>query len=458
MNYIAMLYQLFCLKKNEKKTRLEILKLQKSKLHKILKYAYDNSPYYHRKFQEAGIDGNNIAKITLSDLPVIHKEQFMEYFDEIVTSPNIKQRGMVEFDENLQNRNTTYQGRYHIVHSSGSTGKPRYFVYDNKAWEQMLLGIIRGALWGMNMKQIVKLLIKKPRILYIAATDGRYGGAMAVGDGISGVGAKQRFLDINTPLSEWSKCITDYQPNLIIGYPSAIKILGDLIEKENISLCVSRIISCGEPLDRGLRAHLSRIFQAEVINFYGASESLAIGVEGDKSDGMILFDDLNIIEVVDGEMYLTCLYNFVQPLIRYHISDQLIIHPESEVNEYAFTKADVLKCRSEEILWFQNEQGKREFLHPLSVEGLCVPGLIDYQFRQLSDSSFEMLAEVEKGSDNQVLICKVEELMEHILSENNLEFVSFKVRVVEHILPDEKTGKKPLILRSKIEMQKPEGR
>ncbi len=53
----------------------------------------------------------------------------------------------------------------------------------------------------MSMPQILRLLSGGLRILYIAATDGRYGGAMAVGDGIKGVGAKQLFLDIKTPLS-----------------------------------------------------------------------------------------------------------------------------------------------------------------------------------------------------------------------------------------------------------------
>ncbi len=67
----------------------------------------------------------------------------------------------------------------------------------------MLLGIIRAALWDMSMPQILRLLKQTPRIVYIAATDGRYGGAMAVGDGIDGVRAKQLYLDIKTPLSEW---------------------------------------------------------------------------------------------------------------------------------------------------------------------------------------------------------------------------------------------------------------
>ena len=59
----------------------------------------------------------------------------------------------------------------------------------------------------MTMSKIIKFLIHGPRIVYIAATDGRYGGSMAVGDGVDGVGAKQIYLDINTPLDEWISTI-----------------------------------------------------------------------------------------------------------------------------------------------------------------------------------------------------------------------------------------------------------
>lgn len=114
----------------------------------------------------------------------------MEHFDELVTDRSLKQGKLFRFDESSEDGGEIYLGKYHVVHSSGSIGTPRYFVYDNAAWEQMLVGIIRGALWGMSMGSILRLLAEKPRILYIAATDGRYGGAMAVGDGIRGVHAE----------------------------------------------------------------------------------------------------------------------------------------------------------------------------------------------------------------------------------------------------------------------------
>lgn len=105
---------------------------------------------------------------------------------------------------------------------------------------------------------------------------------------------------------------------------------------------------------------------------------------------MLLFDDMNIIEIQDGVMYLTCLYNFVQLLIRYRLSDQLTLKAPNAESRYPFTRAVGLLGRNEDILWFQDGNGKQEFLHPLAVEGLCIEGLRDYQFRQISPDTFEI--------------------------------------------------------------------
>ena len=308
-----------------------------------------------------------------------------------------------------------------------------------------LLGIIRGALWDMTMPQILKLLFGDLRIIYIAATDGRYGGAMAVGDGIDGVGAEQRFLDIKTPLSEWVHTVRDFKPDIIIGYLSAIKILGGLVESSEVSVNVYRVISCGEPLAPGLRSYLEKTFGAVVVNFDGASESLALGVETSGTEGMYLFDDMNYIEIINGKMYLTSLYNYAQPLIRYEISDRLILK-QTEESRYPFMQADILLSRSEDILWFEDNKGKRDFLHPLAVEGICVEGLLDYQFRQTDNDAFEMLAQIREDGRKMYVQKEILKQMKQILHEKNMDGVRFFVRFVKEILPDSKTGKKQLIV------------
>lgn len=448
MNILYLLYMLLYMRGNVRKSKNKIEKIQTKKLRKLIKYAYAHSEYYRDSFQNAGLGNKKIASASLSELPTINKEQLLDNYDRVITVKDITQNKLLKFDEN-KTKQTLYKDKYHNVHSSGSTGDSRYFVYDKKEWNIMLAGIIRGALWDMSNFQIVKLLAGKPKILYIAATDGRYGGAMAVGDGIQGVGASQKFLDINTPLAKWSKCLKEYKPNLIIGYPSAIKILGELTMKEKLEVTVTRVISCGEPLDRRLKEYLQMVFQAEIINFYGASESLAIGVEGNSENKMTLFDDMNIIEVIDGNMYLTCLYNFTQPLIRYQISDQLVLHDKKELDHTTFTKAEVLMCRNEEIMWFIDKDGRRDFLHPLAVEGFCIRGLIDYQFRQISDTAFEIYAEKEPHADEEVIKAEITKQMGQVFQEKNISYVAFDIKFARQILPDSKTGKKSLIVKRK---------
>ena len=219
MNYFRTLKALSGFMKNTRISAEEMKELQEQNLRALLHHAWDHSVFYRRTFEKAGIREEKLDSLPLSAFPAIDKQILMEHFDELVTVPDVKQAELRRFDAEQAADRRPYRGQYHVVHSSGSTGKPGYFIYDEPAWQAMLLGIIRGALWDMSMPVILKLLLGRPRIIYIAATDGRYGGAMAVGDGIDGVGAKQMYLDINTPLTDWIERVRSFQPNIIIGYP-----------------------------------------------------------------------------------------------------------------------------------------------------------------------------------------------------------------------------------------------
>lgn len=448
MNYLKTLMDLYRLKKNVKLNPEKMRSLQDVSLRKLLRFAWEHSAYYRTAFQKAGITEEQLDTLPLSCFPTIDKQAFFKHFDELVTVPDLKQEDLRKFDAGEAPDRKPYQGKYHVVHSSGSTGKPGYFIYGEAAWNRMLLGIIRAALWGMSMPQILRMLMKRPRIVYIAATDGRYGGAMAVGDGIDGVGASQLYLDIKTPVTEWIRQLKEFRPNIVIGYPSAIKILAQLVESGEVNLDVERVISCGEPLGTSLRSYLEKIFRTQIVNFYGSSESLALGVEADPKEGMLLFDDMNVIEVENGVMYLTCLYNYTQPLIRYRLSDRLTLQAPKE-GEIPFTKAVGLLGRNEDVLWFEDGKGNREFLHPLAIEGFCIEGLKDYQFRQTKKDTFEMFAETEHGASRERIRQEMFKQMGAILSEKNLDYVQFYVNFVDEILPDPRTGKKPLIVMSK---------
>lgn len=447
MNYLRLLQELSMLKANEKKTAEQLRSLQEKRLRKLLTFAYEHSPYYHDAFEEAGLTAETVLTAPLSAFPTLDKTVLLEQFDRLVTVPDATQEGLRRFDQEDRATRAPYLGKYHVVHSSGSTGKPGYFLYDQAAWDQMLLGIIRGALWGMTMPQIMKLLTKGTRIVYLAATDGRYGGAMAVGDGIDGVGGRQLYLDVNAPLAQWEAELRMFRPNIIIGYPSAIKILAELTESGQTPLEPIRVVSCGEPLGGALRTYLGSVFHTLVVNFYGASESLALGVETDPAQGMVLFDDLNILETAEDGVYLTCLYNYAQPLIRYRSSDHLTLDPPKPGSSCPFTCATGLLGRSEDLLWFEDGRGDREFLHPLAIEGFCIEGLLDYQFRQTGPDLFEMLAETANNADQEAIRRELLLQMRAILLEKGLGYVQFYVQFTGCIRPDPQTGKKKLIVK-----------
>ena len=166
MNYLKVLFDLYIAKRNVKKSAAQIEKLQKKRLLKMLKYAYEHSAYYRRMFNVSGITAKNIGTVALDKFPTINKKTLLSHFDEIVTVSDITQNELRRFDEGAEKDRRAFKGKYHVVHSSGSTGKPGYFVYDNKAWSGMLIGVIRAALWGMSMPQILKFLADKPRIAY----------------------------------------------------------------------------------------------------------------------------------------------------------------------------------------------------------------------------------------------------------------------------------------------------
>lgn len=446
MNYLKTLTELYRMKKQTRLSPENMKKLQDVKLRKLLHYVWNHSVYYRRTFEHAGITEDQLDELPLSCFPTLDKKLLLEHFDELITLPDVTQEDLRRFDEATEADRNPYEGKYHVVHSSGSTGKPGYFIYDETAWSSMLLGIIRGALWNMTMPQILKLLLKRPRIVYIAATDGRYGGAMAVGDGIDGVGAKQMYLDIKTPLPQWVEKLEEFRPDIVIGYPSAIKIMAELVERDKVQVEIEKVISCGEPLGTSLRSYLEKIFKTPVINIYGASESLALGVETNPKEGMILFDDLNVIEMESGVMYLTSLYNYAQPLIRYRLSDHLTLREAEKKDPWPFTRAVGLLGRNEDILWFEDGFGRREFLHPLAIEGFCIEGLKDYQFCQIAPDAFEMYAQISDGASETKIRSEMMAQMGRILAEKHLHFVQFYVNFVEEILPDPRTGKKPLIL------------
>lgn len=99
MNYIKTIFDLWQLKKNEKKTPAEISSLQAEKLKRLLHYAYEHSAYYRNSFECAGITAERIDSTPLSAFSTIDKSVFLSRFEEIITVPDMTQEEIRNFDE-----------------------------------------------------------------------------------------------------------------------------------------------------------------------------------------------------------------------------------------------------------------------------------------------------------------------------------------------------------------------
>ena len=471
---ISVIFEFLKLRRHLSFSRKKMQKLQQKKLHKLLRYAYKNSEFYRSEFTKNGITLKNINRTPLENFPKINKQIFFENHEKILTDKNLtfiqktssseKENPMQSTSQKLQNAsssNTNCELRItHCalkkVHSSGSTGTPKYYFYDKKAWNIVMAAITRGCMWNISLVTLIKALKNGVRFLYFGASDGLYAGSESIGSTCKAFGAEILFLDINEPLDSWREKISSFKPNFIAGYPSALKILAGLLEDGGLTFekkSVYQIVSCGEPLNCELRKYLEKVFEKTVVNFYGCSESLALGVEYSKEEGLLLFDDLNYIEVIDGKMYLTCLYNFVQPVIRYEISDRLeLVENAERQNCHAeldsaspFTHAKIVQSREEDLMWF-NKDGKKDFIHPLSVEGICIEGLLDYQFVKVNEQKFLMKIQIKAAANLEKIKTELDDFFAKLLQEKQLNFVQYEIEKVDEIKVDEKSRKKKLVI------------
>lgn len=147
MNDIKVLFDLYRLKQNAKKSERQVKQMQDRKLRELLRFAWEHSKFYRKSFEDAGITEGQLSTLPLSAFPTVDKKILMENFDELVTVPDLKQETLRKFDaeENIEEK--TFRG-YHIVHSSGSTGKPGILSMMKRHGKGCCLGS-SGALYGI---------------------------------------------------------------------------------------------------------------------------------------------------------------------------------------------------------------------------------------------------------------------------------------------------------------------
>jgi phenylacetate-CoA ligase len=435
MLLLPFLKQVYLQRKNLSLTKQQIQDLQQRKFFKLVAYVSKHSPYYQKIIKQYKIDIQNCKP---EDFPILTKETLIREFDNIVTDKQITKAKLAKFFERSKHPQDLFLNKYIAIHTSGSSGMIGYYLYSVQEFIQGTASSARAA----NPKLLQK-------IAYVGAIKGHFAGITMVT-----TAKKLPFLykevhcfDINAPFSDIITELNKLQPTIVIGYAFALKKLAEAQQKGNLTIKPRILQSGGEPLSSEDKKYIQQIFHVPVINIYASSEHLFMGIGKDSFGGMYLMEDNLYFEMIPDKTYVTNLYNYTLPLIRYQMTDRL--QPMQDKKKLMpFTKVKDIVGRNEYVPIFLNDRGEEDFISPILLVELYIPQVTKFQIHFVNKRNFQFKACVEDGlttREKEKTIKNITEVLQNILREKNMEKVKFSIELVDHLWVDPKTGKFRLI-------------
>mgnify|MGYP003385491016 CR=1 FL=1 len=357
-------------------------------LQKLLNHAASLSRWHRQRLES--IDLNTLTPDDLTALPTMNKQDVQANFDAISTDPKVTKAWC---DRHLAAGEFYTDGTYCILASGGSSGQPGIQVYNPNAAMQFAAASFRG---GIRYAARQKLPPSDPsKQFWIVAAAGAAHPTRIIPPllGISG----ENLRSITDPFEELVATLNQKQPKQLMIYSS---FLGRLIEaqlagKLNISPDVISMTS--ETPSQPDIARAKEIFNCRISSNWGSMEFGTMGLSSQFEDGHLLSDDMLIIEAVNenneavkpGEnatkLLITNLYNTTLPLIRYELTDQLIIHNHPAACHSKLRAASWVEGRNEDhFIYGDVVTGKNIHVHAHLFRHVLehTPDVIEYQVRQ----------------------------------------------------------------------------
>ncbi|MDM1522305.1 phenylacetate--CoA ligase family protein [Empedobacter sp. 225-1] len=322
-----------------------MINYQKIKLTQLLIECFLFSKYYNNLFLSNNISIDDIKKNpyeALYSLPILSKKERKEYVDEIINNNKSRKVSTIGF-------------------TSGTTGTPTKNVLDYES-EAMSF-----ALWnrfhimiGLNKKErnvrfssniIIKPQNKRPPFWVYNKTDDQL--IMSV------FHLKESYLE------SYIDKLNSFEPIYLDGFPSAIYIVSEYINRKNIKLNFKPIAICttAETLFEFQREEIEKAFNCKVFNQYASSEGSPFITEC-KYGNMHLNEDSGVFEILDennkpvnkgevGRLVVTSLRNWKTPLLRYDILDyvETVSNDSKCLCNSPFKHVKSVLGRSNDMLW-----------------------------------------------------------------------------------------------------------
>ena len=333
----------------------ELKKLQEKRFKKIVKYARENSAYFNELYKGVG------DNFKLEDLPVTNKIDMMKYFDTWVTDKNITMKRIEEYTKNIDNVGRMIDNKYLIFKTSGSTGNPATILYDK---QNIDVASAVAAFRTFARKQDFDAFMKNGK--RTAGVFANYGFYLACGMSrylqLQMPRKKNKItIDVNEKEQEIIRRLNEFNPAMLSGYPSNLAVLADYDE---LKIKPNVVITGGELLTDEIRNKLVNKFNCYVQTHYSCTEAGEIACECEEKH-LHINEDWVIVEPVDknnnpvpygrlsDKVLITNLSNYIQPFIRYELTDRVILHNE-KCKCGKNTRWLEIEGRTDDILEFAN--------------------------------------------------------------------------------------------------------
>lgn len=352
------------LRRRDRWTREQLEEHQARSLRLLRKYAYARSPFY-RRFHK-GLEDS-----PLSELPILTKAALMEQFDDLVTDPVVRLADVEEHVASLRG-NERFLGRYYVASTSGSTGRRGLFLWNLDEWVSVLASYNRPFDWAGSRVG----LTHRTRMAFVSSTTPWHQSAR-VGATVHSPLVPTLRLDSADPIETIVNRLNDWQPEALVAYASMVHILAEEQLAGRLRISPKFVFSASEVLTDEARRRAEEAWGRKPFNVYAAREPAGIASECDRHEGMHLFEDLVIPEIVDeqnapvppgvyGEKVLvSVLFSRTLPLIRYEMSDS--VRP-SELSSSPcgrpFALIDGVQGRAEDVLRFPAASGGEVAVQP----------------------------------------------------------------------------------------------
>lgn len=359
----------------------QVKRLRERRLRALVAHAYATVPYYRRLLDNAGIRPQEIrTEEDLTRLPITEKKDLRALpVDDVVA------RG-------------TEVTRCLRPQSSGTSGVP-LAVYRDVAGACLFYALTARALRMAGARITDSLMVIGPGYY----PQGYFLQRLGIGH-VTNVSALQHPAALLDALDA-------ARPDILHAYASVLKsLIGHLRTAKRAPHRPRVIISSADYLDEGTRYECQEVLGVAPVQMYGAVETGRVGCECRLRDGLHLFTDYMVPDLVPlggaGELparrvVLTDLTNRIMPFIRYDQGD-LATEVEGPCGcGSAFPRIRLLFARSSDVVRLPDG----ETMSALRLGGplWAVPGLDVFKIVQESSLRLVVKAVLREGADDAAL-------------------------------------------------------